>query len=225
MEENNTINPANFTNNTNSTNQGLTNKKTSAVLVFFLILFLLITGYLFLKNNKKNKDLPKEITKNVINSTTNTNPTETLKKEEKNTKDSLSLKVLEGERVSLGSLITLEISADLKEAADIVGYDIILSYDSNNFELINSQSLLTDFDLMRTKGENYLALTGYKKLTSNTKTVLVNQKIINLTFKPKNKGIFTFTILLTKNKLKTKLVDDKTQVYYPKTDSIKVEIY
>lgn len=106
---------------------------------------------------------------------------------------------------------------------DVVGYDVILTYDPQQLEIVQASSLLPEFTLFKIKRENYMVLTGAKKLSATAQTVLTNKDVINVTVKPKISGTISLNIMTQQGKETTKFVDDKSAIHYPQVGSINIE--
>lgn len=120
--------------------------------------------------------------------------------------------------------LKLDILADTNQI-DVVGYDLIIKFDTESFEVIQVDSVLSDFSLFKMKGGNKLTITGTKKLDATGTNLLTNKKIVTLTLKPQKTGKFNFQLLSDFGKEKTQLVDTGSNVYYPKLNNIEIEIY
>lgn len=119
--------------------------------------------------------------------------------------------------------ITLKIKAS-SEGKAVVGYDIILSYDTEAFSVVSAQSLLQSFSLRSFKRPSYLSLSGFRSLQDNDKKPWKNKAIAQVVLQPKKAG--TFELSLTPQGSETsKLVDDSSQVIYPKTGKLQLDIY
>lgn len=119
--------------------------------------------------------------------------------------------------------ITLKIKAS-SEGKAVVGYDIILSYDTEAFSVVSAQSLLQSFSLRSFKRPAYLSLSGFRSLQSGEMTPWKNKAIAQVVLQPKKAG--TFELSLTPQGSETsKLVDEKSQVIYPKTGKLQLDIY
>jgi len=127
-------------------------------------------------------------------------------------------------RQPITDLVKLEVWADSNET-DVVGYDLILNFDTQAFKLVGVNSVQADFSLFKIEKEGALIITGTKKLDISQKTLFTNQKIIVLTLKPQKTGKFSFEILSSLGKEKTQLVDSSSKIYYPKVNRIEIEIY
>ncbi len=120
--------------------------------------------------------------------------------------------------------LKLDIFADANQI-DVVGYDIIIKFDTKSLEVIQIDSVLSDFNLFKMKGENKLTITATKKLDATGTNLLTNKKIVTLTLKPQKTGKFNFQLLSDFGREKTQLVDTGSNVYYPKLNNIEIENY
>ena len=120
--------------------------------------------------------------------------------------------------------LKLEILVDSNQV-DVVGYDFIIKFDTKAFDVIQVDSILSDFSLFKISKENTLTITGTKKLDATETNLLTNNTIVTLTLKPQKTGKFDFQLLSDLGKEKTQLVDTGSNVYYPKVNNIEIEIY
>lgn len=138
---------------------------------------------------------------------------------------SLSMRIVgDNKRHPLADYLILELRAD-SQAIDVVGYDILLGYDTQAFELIQADSQIADFQIYKNSSPGKLTLTGAKKISSSNSNLWSGQKIVELILRPQKTGSFTFNILGQAGKEKTQLVDTQSKVYYPKLDQVQVEIF
>ncbi len=139
---------------------------------------------------------------------------------------SMTLKKATGENsivAKLNATTNLTISLD-SMGFDMVGYDVIVSYDPQQLEIVQATSLLPEFTLFKIKRESYMVLTGAKKPSATAQTVLTNKDIINVTIKPKITGTVSLNIMTEQGKETTKFVDNATVVHYPQVNSINIEV-
>jgi len=107
---------------------------------------------------------------------------------------------------------------------DIVGYDVLINYDSQALELIQAESLINEFQIFKINDPGKLTVTGTKNLVANTSNIWTDRKIIQLTFKPKKTGKFYINITNQIGKEKTQFVDSYSKVFIPQVGKIPVEI-
>lgn len=110
------------------------------------------------------------------------------------------------------------------EGKNIVGYDIILSFDKSAFTYVRTISSMPDFNVFSYERPTYISLSAIKSLQNNKIVSWNNQPLVEMVFVPKKTGTFVFT-LSPEGKETSKLVDDTAQVVYPKTDKLELEIY
>lgn len=122
-----------------------------------------------------------------------------------------------------GDLINLELLGD-SDGENITGFDVLINYDPLTFDFIKAESKLSAFKVYSFIKNNRLTLTVVKTSQDKTPTVFKGSSIVDLAFKSKKSGNFTFAILPLFGKESTKFVNDKTEVIYPATNEIKVTI-
>lgn len=91
---------------------------------------------------------------------------------------------------------------------DIVGYDILLGFDSTRADLINVLSAEPNFNIFKLQKNNLLIITGTKKLAIKTPTIFSKTKILTI------RGA-SVSIIYQSGKETTKFVDSASKIYYP----------
>jgi len=126
-----------------------------------------------------------------------------------------------------GESFEVDVLAD-SSGKNIVGYDMVLSYDPLAFNFVESKSILTDFKIYSYNKEGYLFFTAVKSLDSVSKTVLGNDQgkssIAVLIFEPRKKGKYSFSLEKKVGNDTTGLVTDQTEVLNPMLNSLDVEV-
>lgn len=197
--------------------QNFQNKKINIFLIyslFFLAIIFILTLF-FLKSFEKNQ--PKKENFAIITPT----PTNQVFKIEK-TNGVITIHSLKNQ-YNISEEIEIDLKADI-EKENIVGYDVVLSYDEKNLEYLKTESLIPSFSIYSYKKDNNLFLTGVKTPQNTEKTILKNTAFAKVFFRSKNKGIYKIDIISSKDSSKTKLVNDKTQEFYPQLSSITIEV-
>lgn len=110
------------------------------------------------------------------------------------------------------------------ESRPIVGYDIVLRYETDEFELVESESIVPGFNVYVFKDEDGITITTLKDINDKMTTVFDNTPILSLMLKPLEKGSFDFDISEKRGKQTTQMVDNKTKVLKPETNSIRVVV-
>lgn len=183
--------------------------------IFFLFLALIFT-FILSKNKSRNQPLTINQPKNISSSPT-PSPIPSSKK-------FFKLKLATSKKIfSLNDQINVEVYAD-SEGKNISGFDLLISYNPQELEFVNASSESNDFSLYSFKKENYITLTGTKKINSDRPTVFSSTKIANLIFKPKKLGRYQISLLENYRKEKTQMVDDQTNVYSPSLNQLEIEI-
>ena len=140
------------------------------------------------------------------------------------TQGAMMMKTKDGEkRYAVGSPVTVVIQAN-SEGKRIVGYDAILSYDNKGFSYQSSKSLSPDFQLYAYDRKTYVSFSGIRSLQSTSIDSWTSYPLLEVVLMPKQKGSYAFE-LSPEGKETSKLVDDKAQVVYPKTEQLLLEIY
>jgi len=191
-------------------------EKNKTIFVYLLVIFFAVfigTSIFLILNNKKPLSEKETITTTMIIPTV------------KPTQGSLNLKIENGEiSLSRDKEIKIDLVADSNEK-NIVGYDLVLSYDPLAFDFVKATSNLADFKIYSYKRDNYLSFLATKTLQSQTSSVFIQTKIASLVFKPIKTGKFSFSLKPLIGKDKTDLVTDKTEVINPKLNELEIEVF
>ncbi len=184
------------------------------IFVYLLVIFFAIfigTGIFLVANNKKTTINEQAASTSIIPTT-------------EPTQGSLNLKI-ENEEISLSTdkELKIDLIADSNEK-NIIGYDLVLSYDPLAFDFVKATSDLADFKIYSYKRDGYLSFLATKTLQSQTSSVFTQTKIASLVFKPIKAGKFSFSLKPLMGKDKTDLVTDKTEVLNPKLNELEIEV-
>ncbi len=193
------------------------NKKLILILVFSLlfiifIIFLIVSGWLFFSVKKQTTEIKRPAQSTILT------PTVSIQK-----KAAFELKTLDNITHSVGQPLTLQIIAD-SGGEEIVGFDVLLTYDSLAFDFIEASSLLPDFKVYSYKKENYISLTAIKSLQSKAPSVFKNEPVIKVDFIPKKAGLFKFVMEERIGKETAGLVNTKTERITPLLKRLMIEI-
>ena len=187
------------------------------IFVYLLVVFfaVFIGTSIFLVLNSKKPQLAKETI-----TTTATVPTVIP------TQGSFNLELSGNEKISLptGKEVNIDLIADSNQK-NIVGYDLVLSYDPLAFDFVKATSNLPNFKIYSYKKDSYLSFLATKNLQSQTSAVFTQTKIASLSFKPLKAGRYNFTLKSLMGQDKTDLVTDKTEVLNPKLNKLEVEVF
>ncbi len=157
---------------------------------------------------------------------TTTQPQETTMMKEHKTEGTVSLSVVNAsnEKVASGVPFTIQINGN-SEGKDVVGFDLLLSYDKNAFTYQSSKTPLSGFQLFPVQRGNHVTLTGTKAPGVNTPTVLNSDALATATFVPNQKGTYTFSLVSKEGKETTKMVDNTTHVMRPAVSKVDLTVY
>jgi len=185
-------------------------EKNKIIPVYLLVIFMAVfigTGVFLILNNKK---LPsgKEAASTAV----------------KQTQGSLNLELSGNETLSVNKEFAIDVVADSNKK-NIVGYDLVLYYDTSSFEFVNATSNITDFKIYSYSKGNYLSFLATKTLQGQASSVFTQTKIASIIFKPKKAGKFNFALKPLLGGDKTDLVTDKTEVLNPGLNELKVEVF
>lgn len=189
-------------------------KKRSPLTVIIVLILLVVLGTVLYVSTQKNTSAPIRPTR-----VTSTVPTVTPRP----VLGSMTISSSGGTRFSNSSPITVQIQAS-SEGRQIVGYDVVVTYDKTGFDFVKATSLMDDFKIYSYDRPTYVSLSAIKSLQDDKSTSWNNQSLVELTFQPKNTGAFTFS-LTPVGKEASKLVDEKAQAIYPSTGQLQLEVF
>lgn len=197
------------------------------ILIILTLTLIVITGSLIITTLQSTN---KESRNSINNQTTNNKKS---KKEQTSTtittapqsKGIISLKTENNrETFNKGETINLYVYADSVNQP-VVGYDVVLNYDSNLTEFVEHKNFLSDFQVFIKKEKKQLFITGIKNITSNTKSIFSEIPIISLIFKAKSKGKTAFSLEFKPNqKNESNLINEKSEDLLGKVIEAKIEI-
>lgn len=124
---------------------------------------------------------------------------------------------------NVGNQVSFDIVAN-SEGKDIVGYDLVVGYDVNNWDVVNVNSALADFNLFKNNQKNGLIVTGLKNPSNKTNHVWQGTKIATLIFRPKVKGNYVFELLTNTDKEVTKMIDVNSKAIYPNISQVSITV-
>lgn len=128
------------------------------------------------------------------------------------------------DRVATGQSVEVTVSLD-SDKKDVVGYDVLLKYDPDAVDFVNTSSLIPSFSAVPVARDGLVSVTGYKALGANDPTVFSNTPVLRFVFTAKQKGTHTFSVLPSSGKQKTRIIDVDLNRLSPRTTSLQVEIY
>lgn len=126
-------------------------------------------------------------------------------------------------QMKVGDMVELSLFAD-SNGKNIVGYDVVLYYDSLNFDFLRGLTSLSDYHIYTYKKGHYFTITGLKTLQSAPSPMTKANKLATLTFEATKTGQFEFSLLSSNDKDKTDLITDKTEVLIPTLNKVTVEV-
>jgi len=192
------------------------NQSTNKIFIYLLVVFFAFfvgTSIFLILNSKKQPQEKEKVATTVIIPTV------------KPTQGSLNLQLEKEETsVSTDKELIIDLVADSNEK-NIVGYDLVLSYDPLAFDFVKATSDLDNFKIYPYKRDGYLSFLATKTFQSQTSSVFTQTKIASLVFKPIKAGKFLFSLEPLMGKDKTDLVTDKTEVLNPKLNELEIEVF
>lgn len=185
--------------------------------LFFLLIIIFVSIIALIMANKR-----KAIQKEAVSTSNGSGKSEVSFFQPK--KGQVSLIVKSGtDRFTAGQPMSLIISGD-SNGKNITGFDFLIAYDKTAFSFDKAASISPDFGLQTFQNTDGLVLTGNKRLQVNQPTIFSNSQLIELVFIPKKSGQFDFSILSSSGKEKSLMVDVNSQVFYPRLNSLKIDV-
>lgn len=130
---------------------------------------------------------------------------------------------LSGGQMKIGDMVELSLFAD-SNGKNIVGYDVVMYYDSLAFDFKRGLSSLADYNIFTYKKGHYFTITGLKTLQSSPSPMTKNNKLATLTFEATKPGTFEFALKSSNNADKTDLITDKTEVLVPELNKVVISV-
>lgn len=127
-------------------------------------------------------------------------------------------------RVPQTTPVILNVTAD-SAGQQVVGFDVVVSYDPTQFDYVGVKSLVTGFTAQATAANGVVAVTGIKPLTTTEPTAFAGEEVVALTFRPKAPGTARFAVELSRGRATTKFVNESTQILTPATSALSVEVF
>ncbi len=127
-------------------------------------------------------------------------------------------------RYPVNKPLTLNLVAD-SEREDIVGWDLLVSFDPAEFNFVKATSTVTDYKIYPYKRDNYVILTGIKSLQSEEPSVYNGDIVATVTFLPIKTGNLTLKLTDKMNNEKTDMVNSVTKQIYPQLSKLSLKIY
>lgn len=187
-----------------------------AVMIFVLVVFGLLIMVLSSGMKKESAAQKQEQVQTVVQTVSPTNVPEVYKA-------SLSLQKDDQGVISSNKPFDIIITAS-GDTSPIVGYDVLVTYDRVNLEVVSSTSVNKDFSIFPFKRPTHMVLTGAKKLDAQDPTVFSQTPLVKMSFKPKKAGKYTVSVPSNVGRETTKLVNDKAQILNIKSQSIEIEV-
>lgn len=210
------------------------NRKIFFVLFFIFLFIFLITSLLMNlskrqqisnisvnnQNYKTNKNLESNFEKSQLENQLDKNDNNTYKN------GNFKLKLLsEKENYLLNNdySIKIDVLATIPDQ-NITAFDVIFLYNEADFDFLKAESSFPDFQIFPRKEKDSIILTGGKTLQSEKNVIFNNQKIVSIYLKPKKRGEFFFSLEKKLKNYSTKFINEKTEIFYPEVDKIKINV-
>lgn len=128
-----------------------------------------------------------------------------------------------GTSATVGQEVVVQIKAN-SQGSDVNGYDLLIPYDQNAFEIIEATSAREEFQIYQFDRGDYFSITGIKLLTVTDPTPFADDAIINLRIRPKMKGNLYLEVAPEIGRETSKFVDNEVRIIKPQFQPIKLEI-
>lgn len=124
---------------------------------------------------------------------------------------------------AVGGQYVVQVVAD-SDAEDIVGFDVLLAFDQDAFNVSSVTSPLAGYRVVSTPQEGYLAVTGVQDPQNTVRNVFKNSVILEVALSPKLEGDYDIVILLQSGNADSKLVTTQTNILLPAVESLSVSV-
>lgn len=187
-------------------------------LYIFIITFLLFFGFVVVYFSQVQAPTQPEET------TTGQQTTETVaQKAENKGYLTLSLQNNDSNEVQVGQTFNLVVGASSGDS-DIVGFDVLLSYDQDVLTAGKATTPLQEFQIFNKVHDKYQSFTGALGLNGRAVNLSSNDIII-VPFTAKEKGKYTFAVLPAVGNETTKLVEaGTTKLFAPDVASLQITV-
>jgi hypothetical protein len=191
---------------------------TKYVIVAVLLLFVSIGGFIYILKRQRDLSVPKE---NGMNVST-----------EQQTQISPIMKDRSGQLVMSVEKSTVQVNQPVmvtikgtSNGKDIVGFDILVNYDSQYLDNPVITSATPDFQVTSyTKKKGFISITGTKTAINQTKELLNKTALVSIKFVTLKKGQTSIQLNEKVNQEETKLVDINLDHIYPEGSSLSLEL-
>jgi len=125
-------------------------------------------------------------------------------------------------QMNVGDMVELKLVAD-SNGKNIVGYDVVMYYDSLAFDFDKALSMLPDYNIFTYKKGHFFTVTGLKNLKS-APSPMTKTTVATFTFTATKAGKFEFSLRASNDKDKTDLITDNTEVLVPSLNQVTVDV-
>lgn len=195
--------------------------KYTRFMLFILAIVLLVASIVgYIASRKMNVGLSATTTNYTLSPTNFPIPTPSLIPYP--VRGSLSIKEIGNTPHIVGTPITFAIIATSGKDT-VAGYDVVISYDMSAFENQLIQNKLNSFKIYTFKRAKHISVSATKDLSVTEAVRMSNVSILSLSFLPKQKGTYVFSLKPVGNE-SSKFVSEAAAVTYPETSDISLEI-
>ncbi len=178
--------------------------------ITFLLLFLAVVVYFSTTNQLQNQ-----------RASQTPQPLQPAKKYEGSL--SLAVKSPANGALTVGTPFVLQVLAN-SNSKDVVGYDLLLSYDQTAFKLGTEISPLASFKVYPFQRGDHETYTAIKAPEVKTPTLLNQDELLTISMTPLKQGSYTLKLLDRSGKETTKMVDVKTHILTPQLTPLQVTV-
>lgn len=115
---------------------------------------------------------------------------------------------------SPGEEIVVTLTGDTK-GTEITGYDALVQYDPEYLEVVRSTSSHDFIDVYPHTNDDYVSLTGVKRITETGKVIFDGSDVATIVFTAKKSGVTALSVLSEVGREKSKVVDMNAQIIPP----------
>lgn len=110
------------------------------------------------------------------------------------------------------------------DGANIDGYDVLFSYDPEKVEVLAVESLVEGFNIQEFIRNNFVSVTGYKRLDVDAETPFDNTPLLRITLAARDTGEIELGVLPAKGPETSKFTDADVNVIKPQVKPLMLEI-
>lgn len=127
------------------------------------------------------------------------------------------------EAIQVGQEAQIIVSG-FSDGTNIDGYDVLLSYDADELEVVEVESLIPSFNIQQFIRGSFVSVTGYKRPDVDEVTAFDETPLLQYTVVAKEAGETELSILPAKGPETSKFVDPEVNQIYPQPETVTLQI-